>query len=57
MTNPEILKLIDQAMEDAAKAMGKLGRARFLIDQDIENEQAAEQYGLTTLANLPMDKG
>ena len=56
MTNPEILKLIDQAMEDAAKAMGQLGRARFLIDQDIENEKAAEQLGLTTLAGLPVDE-
>ena len=57
MTNPEILKLIDRTMEDMAKAMGQLGRARFLIDQDIENEKAAEQFGLTTLANLPLDKG
>ncbi|MBB4305103.1 hypothetical protein GGD81_004171 [Rhodobium orientis] len=56
MTNPEILKLIDQAMEDAARAMGQLGRARFLIDQDIENEKAAEQLGLTTLAGLPVDE-
>lgn len=56
MTNPEIFKLIDDAMEDMAKAMGQLGRARALLSEDTKNEEAAEEFGLTTLAGLPLDE-